>query len=140
MPEKKEDSSNGYSYYKQLPAWERMLVDIARTFGVPTLLLLALCYWFFWQVTPPTIDAMSRFVTATLETQAELAKTQADIAESQRSLVKLVEEVSIAANEIVKAEQATQIFMQTVEESHALQLEKLENIEKAVSPQTQDVP
>lgn len=129
MTPTKEDSSNGYPRYN---GWQRWGMEIGRTFGVPTVLLLLISYWLLWQVTPPIVAAMSQFLSSTMETQKELARTQSDIAESQRKLVILIQDVQKAATEIVIAEQSTQAFMVQAEATHKIQLEKLERIEQAV--------
>ena len=111
---------------QNISGWQRLVMEVGRTFGVPTVLLLLISYWLLWQVTPPVITMVQEFMKSTIETQTQLAKTQADIAESQRQLVILVKEVSAAANEIVIAEQTTQKFMSSVETVHDKQVLILE--------------
>lgn len=118
--EEQEDNPKGLS------KWQSLFMEIGRTFGVPTVLLLLITYWLLWQVTPPVITMVQEFMKSTIETQTQLAKTQADIADSQRQLVTLVKEVSAAANEIVIAEQTTQKFMNSVETVHNRQTMILE--------------
>jgi low affinity Fe/Cu permease len=126
----KEDSSNGY---KNLNSWQRCLIEVGRTFGVPSVLLLLIVYWLLWQVTPPVINAFSTFLDSTVTTQKSLADTQSEIAASQAKLVGLVEAVQEAANEIVQSEQATTKFMMGVEQDHKTQLNDLKEIKEAVS-------
>jgi hypothetical protein len=133
---KTEDDTNGD---KNITGWSKLALEVGRTFGVPTVLLLLISYWLLWQVTPPMVSMLQEFMKSTIETQAELAKTQADIAESQRQLVVLVKEVSAAAQQIVIAEASTQKFMERVEATHIEQMtilknhtEKLDVIEDAV--------
>ena len=119
---------------KGMPHWERFAIDVGRTFGVPTVLLLLITYWLLWTVTPPVMTGMATFLETTVRTQGELAKTQADIAESQKKLVVLIEDVSKAAEEIVISENATQKFMEKVGFDHAAMLTKLDTIEQATKP------
>jgi hypothetical protein len=83
-------------------------------------------YWLLWQVTPPVMATLAQFLESTMRTQADLAKTQSDIAESQRKLVGRVEEVSRAAVEIVEAEKATQQFMEQVTRNFAVIRQRIE--------------
>jgi hypothetical protein len=102
--------------------WPNFFMEIGRTFGVPTLLLFVISYWLLWQVTPPIVTMFQEFITSTLATQLELAKTQAEIAESQRKIVILVEDVSKAAKQIITSNQSSERFMLNVEQQHTEQI------------------
>lgn len=112
----KEDSSNGYS--KGNMSWQRLIMDIGRTFGIPSLLLMIIVYWLVWEVTPPLTASLAEFVTGTMATQAELAKTQQEIMHSQEQMTSLLEEVRQQTDSIARVHEQTAVFMSNVMKEH----------------------
>jgi len=106
--------------------WPRCIFEAGKTFGVPTVLLLFLCWWLVFYISPPLLNAVTLFVSSTVEQQKSLVETQQAIAES-------VEEVSAAAAEIIKVERESQDFMKVVQEQHIEHKRHLETIEEAVT-------
>lgn len=105
--------------------WPRCIFEAGKTFGVPTVLLLFLCWWLVFYISPPLLNAVTLFVSSTVEQQKSLVETQKAIAES-------VEEISAAAGEIIKVERESQDFMRVVQEQHNDHKRDLETIKDAV--------
>ena len=120
MNQKSDNQSNG--------SWLKLIMDVGRTFGVPTVLLLLISYWLLWQITPPIMSMFVEFFTSTMKTQAVIVQTQSEIADTQRKIVVLVEKTAINADEIISIEKSTQDFMKNVEDTHNQQMDKLNDI------------
>jgi len=126
MNQKSDNQSNN--------SWLKLIMDVGRTFGVPTVLLLLLSYWLLWQITPPIMSMFIEFFTSTMKTQAIIVQTQSEIAETQHKLVVLAEKTAITSDEIIKIETDTKDFMKKVEDTHNQQMEKLNDIMKRSIP------
>ena len=126
MNQKSDNQSNG--------SWLKVLMDVGRTFGVPTVLLLLLSYWLLWQITPPIMSLFVEFISSTMKTQAIIVQTQSEIADTQQKLVVLVEKTAITSDEIIQIEKSTQEFMKSVEGTHNEQMNRLDEILKKTIP------
>jgi len=126
MNQKSDNQSNG--------SWLKVLMDVGRTFGVPTVLLLLISYWLLWQITPPIMSLFVEFISSTMKTQAIIVQTQSEIADTQQKLVVLVEKTAITSDEIIQIEKSTQEFMKSVEGTHNEQMNRLDEILKKTIP------
>lgn len=126
MNQKSDNQSNG--------SWIKLIMDVGRTFGVPTVLLLLISYWLLWQITPPIMSMFVEFFTSTMKTQAIIVQTQSEIAETQQKLVVLVEKTAITSEEIIKIETDTKDFMKKVEDTHNKQMDRLDDIMRKSIP------
>ena len=123
----------------EYPWWARLTVDAIKSFGVTTVIVCVLLYVTVDVVIPEMMAIANRYCKAVevtqesmLSTQQRIADTQDTLSATQTELVEVVKSVSDAAQEIVTSERASQEFMETVQEQHETQNQKLETIEQAV--------
>ena len=113
--------------------WPKVVYEAGKTFGVPTVLVLFLCWWLVFQVTPPVLDAVKQFVASTVGQQKALVGQQKALVETQESIADTLAEISAAAQEIVTVERESQEFMEIVRQEHTEHQRKLAEIKEAVS-------
>ncbi len=130
---------------KKPDGWAGFFLEVGRTFGVPTAILVAMMGGLAY-TTPKVLAMMGKFVDSTLETQQSVAESQRDIAKSQEQIARLVENIDESTETIMTIEEKSKVFMETVlvehsqnqeehqaiMEEHKVQMEKLTNIETTV--------
>ena len=108
--------------------------DAAKTFGVPTVLLIIFAWWFAYRLTPPVLDAVKTYVTATVEMQREIVTTQKQIVTSQDKIIGLLDGIKAATDEgVVIGQDSMTTLMKTMSDEHAKQLGCLEAIQQILT-------
>lgn len=115
------------------PWWVNLTIEAVKSFGVTTVIVLALLWVTVQVVIPEMVKVANRYCDANEQAQVRIIKSQEDLVGTQKQLVDVIGKVSSAAEEIITVEQESQQFMRVVQEQHAEHLEKLNKIEAAVA-------
>ena len=127
------------------PWWARLLTESIKSFGITTVIVVVLLYALVKVIIPEMVTIANRYCNAVettqsviSDTQKRLATNQEQLVDTQQELVRVVDDVAVAAREIVIVEKESQEFMHTVQDQHDEHLKKLMIIEAAVVPQPAD--
>lgn len=137
----------------EYPWYAKLLVESIKSFGITTVIVCVLLYMMVEVIIPEMVRVANRYCDSAEQTQKQMIgmqerlvdnqeaqiNNQDQIVETQKQLVEVVQDVSLAAKEIIACEQQSQAvlnnvesFMSSVKEDHSKQSESLEQIKTAV--------